>query len=129
MEKISAARLLNFASLTGTISPEHFSFLHGLSANDYLMTLLTTALTHLRLLVACVPGPGLTKPLGPSILTIDIDEAFNCVVFRRLVQIMKLMKLSDYLSRSVASTGIDQFTSFDLDILVKPPQPINTDLS
>lgn len=107
MEKIVASQLTNAASLTGAISSEHFGCLPGLSADDAFVNLQSPAQGHLRSQPSWVPGAGMTKPLRLSILTNGVDGAFNCVVYRRLIQVLVAMKLPDYLSRWVLSTGTD----------------------
>lgn len=47
MEKVFAARLTNVASLIADIFPQYIDCLHGVSTNDTLVTLLTTAQVRL----------------------------------------------------------------------------------
>lgn len=96
-EKIVATRLTNAASLTGAISAEHFGCLPQRAADDALQTLLSPAQAWLRTTGAYTRGVGWQQPVRPAILTNDIDGAFNCVIYRRLTELMRLMKLPSYL--------------------------------
>lgn len=138
MGNVVAAQLLNAASLTVAISPEHFSCLRHHSANEALQTNITPAQAWLRTSGGLGGGSGsktkasLGTSLGfrkaflPAILTNPIDGAFNCVVYRCLIEVMTLIKLQRYLTQWVASSGASRFTSFAFIGHVETPQPFNT---
>lgn len=128
MEKIVASRLSNAASLTGVNSQEHFGCLPQRAADDALQTLLSPAQAWLRTTSPYNKGTGWQQPVRQAIFTNDIDGAFNCVIYQRLVELLTLMKLPRYLVSWIGASGIDRFTSLAFDGLVEPPQPLNTGL-
>lgn len=120
MEKIVAARLTSAAHELQSIPPQHMGSLPHCSAVDALMTLLTPAQTALSMPIN--KANRARKP-RPSLLTNDVNGAFNCMVHSRLIEILDLQGYPTYLINWVRSFCAERTMSFFFDGASSPPVP------
>lgn len=128
-KRILNQRIAWAGKLTGAISLDYFRSRAGHSAIDTLMTTLTPAQEWLLQPAKTNHGSKGRSPTRPSILTHNIEGAFNSVIHERLIQIMTHYKLPRKLAKAINDFNTNRAMCMSFDSETEEAAPVTCGLS